>query len=57
MRRIVRIAVAASILAAAGIFVSRILSPANIAFASVAYVLERLQSATFDMTVQMAGRR
>jgi outer membrane lipoprotein-sorting protein len=58
IRRIVRIAVAASILAAVGVFVSWVVKEgsSNIAFANVGYVLEHLQSATFDMTMQMAGR-
>lgn len=56
--RIARIAAAASILAAAGIFVSWLViegSP-NIAFAAVVNVLERLHSATFDMTMEIGGQ-
>jgi hypothetical protein len=58
LRRIVRIAVAASILATVGAFVFWVVreGSSNIAFANVAYVLEHLHSATFDMTVEMTGR-
>ncbi len=56
MRRIARIAAAASILVAVGFFVSWLAGPSNIAFANVAYVLEHLQSATFDMTMEMTGK-
>jgi outer membrane lipoprotein-sorting protein len=58
VRRLVRIAVAASILVAAGAFVSWVVSEgsSNIAFANVAYVLEHLQTATFDVTMQMSGQ-
>jgi hypothetical protein len=58
IRRIVRIAVAASILTAVGAFVFWVVREAssNIAFANVAYVLEHLHSATFDMTMDMTGQ-
>ena len=58
IRRIVRIAVAASILAAVGglRLLGRDEGSSNIAFANVAYVLEHLQSATFDMTMEMTGQ-
>jgi outer membrane lipoprotein-sorting protein len=57
LRRIVRFAVAASILAVVAVFLSWIVKQgsSNIAFANVAYVLEHLQSATFDMTMEMTG--
>ena len=51
MARIARIGVAASILVAAGILVSWLAGPSSIAFANVTYVLEHLQSATFDMSI------
>jgi outer membrane lipoprotein-sorting protein len=53
--RMVRIAAAASILAAVGALVCWVVreGSTNIAFASVAYVLEHIHSATFDMTVEM----
>ena len=46
LRRVVRIAVAASIIVALGVFVSWVVKEgsSNIAFANVAYVLEHLQS-------------
>ena len=45
-----------SILVAVGGLVSWLAGSSNIAFANVAYVLEHLQSATFDMTVEMTGQ-
>jgi outer membrane lipoprotein-sorting protein len=56
--RIARIAVAASLLVAAGIGISllTVSSSSNIAFATVVDMLERLHSATFDMTMRMDGR-
>jgi outer membrane lipoprotein-sorting protein len=59
VRRLARFVVAASILLAVGIAISLIAivgGPPNIAFANVADVLERLRSATFDMTVEMSGQ-
>ncbi len=58
LRRVVRIAVATSIIVALGVFVSWVVKEgsSSIAFANVAYVLEHLQSATFDMTMQMTGQ-
>jgi outer membrane lipoprotein-sorting protein len=58
IRRIVRIAIAVSILAAVGFFVSWVVKEgsSSVAFANVAYVLEHLHSATFDMTMEMSGQ-
>jgi outer membrane lipoprotein-sorting protein len=56
IRRIARIAVAASLLVAAGALVCWVVGSSNIAFAKVAYVLEHLQSATFDVTIEMTGQ-
>ena len=56
LRQIARFAAAASILVAVGFVVSWLAGSSNIAFANVAYVLEHLQSATFDMTMEMTGQ-
>ena len=56
MKRIARIAVAATVLAAIGIFVSWIViggGSDNMAFARVADALDSLRSATFDSTADM----
>jgi outer membrane lipoprotein-sorting protein len=52
MKRIVRLAVAGSILVAVGVFACSIIGgSSNVAFAQVAQALESLRSATFDMTI------
>jgi outer membrane lipoprotein-sorting protein len=58
LSRIGRIAAAAAVLVAVGIVASwlSIGGASNLAFATVADVLTRLQSATFDMNVHMTGQ-
>jgi outer membrane lipoprotein-sorting protein len=55
MKSLVKMALAASLLAAVGIVVACVLvgGNSNLAFAAVADALERLHSATFDMTMEM----
>ena len=59
MQRIARFAVAATILAALGIFVSWTIigsGATNIAFAAVADALDKIHSATFDITTEIEGQ-
>ena len=60
MKRIAKIAVAATVLVAVGILVSWMViggGSTNIAFARVADALDSLRSATYDMTSEAKGER
>jgi outer membrane lipoprotein-sorting protein len=60
MKRIARIAIAATVLAAIGFIVSWFVigdGSSNIAFARVAEALDSLRSATFDMTSEVKGEK